>query len=175
MSLETNWSVFWCDNWGHNQFPVFQAKRLIRFILYCLTHNILFIANHVPAVNELADALSHFQFRRFQPLEQPFHQMSVPAQMWNLGDERCAAIQFFLAPSTWAAYGRNVARAFCRANVLQGVVGVMLVDAVLAYCIQPGTQDNCQMAGSHYIQGEGFRLPRLMQRFQGMEGLRGMG
>lgn len=46
------------------------VMRLVHsFVLQCLRYNILFVAHHVPGVqNDMADALSQFQQQRFRDL-----------------------------------------------------------------------------------------------------------
>lgn len=65
-------------------------KFIKRFVLHCLTQNIICIAKHVLEVNRVNYALSHFQFHSFWTLAPgaALHQMMVPEELRNLADKR---------------------------------------------------------------------------------------
>lgn len=70
-------------------------NRVIRlaqiFVIQCLCHNILFVAERVPGINNaIADALSWFQEHRFRELapEASIQSNLMPVALWKLGRER---------------------------------------------------------------------------------------
>lgn len=88
---------FYCDNLGVvtsiNQLsasspPV--VKLLQQLVLECLSINALFIARHVPGVqNDIADALSRLQWERFRRMAPQADQVGVecPDLLWKLLDD----------------------------------------------------------------------------------------
>ncbi|XP_053164753.1 uncharacterized protein LOC128350441 isoform X1 [Hemicordylus capensis] len=86
---------FWCDNQAVVQVVNSQTSRsprvmgLVRaFVLQCLRANILFVARHVPGLqNDIADALSRFQLDRFRELapEAMRDPEVMPEALWRLG------------------------------------------------------------------------------------------
>lgn len=89
---------FWCDNQAVVQVVnkltsrSHMVMRLVRaFVLQCLRFNILFVAEHIPGVqNNIADALSRFQEQRFRELAPRAHRdpEAMPEDLWSLGERK---------------------------------------------------------------------------------------
>ncbi|KAJ1109655.1 hypothetical protein NDU88_007015 [Pleurodeles waltl] len=66
-----------------------KVLKLLRvFLLCCLKFNILFKARHVPGINnDIADALSRFQWQRFRGLAPgaDVQKTAIPGELWDLG------------------------------------------------------------------------------------------
>lgn len=96
-SLANRVIVFWCDNLGVVQAINNQrccsppALRLLRhLVLRCLLFNISFTARHVPGVdNQVADALSRFDFVRFRALCPGASATGLPCppHVWQIVDQ----------------------------------------------------------------------------------------
>ncbi|KAJ1209296.1 hypothetical protein NDU88_004674 [Pleurodeles waltl] len=67
-----------------------RVLRLLRiFLLNCLRFNIMFKARHVPGINnDIADALSRFQWHRFRGLAPgaDVQKTAIPGELWEIGE-----------------------------------------------------------------------------------------